>query len=588
MASDKIDVINLPRWVWRVMIAASVLAAVASCYDAISSAFFNRAASSWEALGMEGNPSTAQSAGWYEIVEVGQDGAAAAAGIVPGDLVRHETFLGDYQSWQAGDEVSLTVLRGERRFPVSLIAQAPAERSVTTQNLLIANAFRWLLMTFFTLLLLIRGRGNRAATMLAIMLPGMSPFPGLGFLPDWAYAPVVLALKLPCNIALGFLWPYLALAISGGASSARQGRLVSAVALASGFVALFLPLLQILGPTSRPLAALIWIIFVILHQLFGYGVVATNYRRNDAAARNRIKIVAAAFVLFMLMVVFGVLSLGNSWLSGLLGVVALALLAYGLLRQRLFDFNFAVNRTLVYGAAAFTLLVVFGLVEYVAKSMIPVAWPTAGPFISAGLAVLLFLSFHRLHHWFEHHIERFFFKEWQEAEKALRRFVHSASHFDRMPALCGSTVEAVSAYAGGSDAALYLRASDGSYRLAAGQLGGAPDAYLDDNPAFALMRAERKPLDLAGAPGALPGAMAFPMVEQGALAGFVLLDGKKDGTHYRPDQVELLDWAVHHIGLDLRALHARQLESEVVALRERNAALAEDKDKLTALLAKPA
>jgi hypothetical protein len=69
------------------------------------------------------------------------------------------------------------------------------------------------------------------------------------------------------------------------------------------------------------------------------------------------------------------------------------------------------------------------------------------------------------------------------------------------------------------------------------------------------------------------------------LAGFILLGSKEDGTHYRPDQVELLSWAVQHIDLDLRALHARQLEAEVLLLRDRNASLSQDKERLTILLA---
>ena len=58
------------------------------------------------------------------------------------------------------------------------------------------------------------------------------------------------------------------------------------------------------------------------------------------------------------------------------------------------------------------------------------------------------------------------------------------------------------------------------------------------------------------------------MLDQGALLGFVLAGPKPDGTHYRPDEIENLGWAAHQVGLDLRALHARQLESENQRLRD--------------------
>ncbi|MXO60006.1 hypothetical protein GRI89_10695 [Altererythrobacter salegens] len=51
----------------------------------------------------------------------------------------------------------------------------------------------------------------------------------------------------------------------------------------------------------------------------------------------------------------------------------------------------------------------------------------------------------------------------------------------------------------------------------------------------------------------------MPMLDQGKLLGFALLGEKTDGMHYRPDEVENLGWAAHQVGLDLRALHARQL-----------------------------
>lgn len=569
MASDKTGGIDLPRWLWGLLIAASVLLGFANSYDAASAALFGRPASANEALGIRTVPSDVEVTRWFEILDVRPGGAAEKAGLEVGDSIHYQTLLGETRRWQAGEEIALDVARGEQRFDKLLLAQAPPERSAATQNLLLSNAFHWVLVLFFTLFLLIRGRGNRAATMLALMLPGMSGYPGLGFAPEWAHATLSIALKIASNFSLGFFWPLLALDISGGAASARQARLVNGFAIACGVLAPMLASMQNLGPYSFQTGTLIWLIFVLVHQLVGYVLVAWNYSRNDAAARNRIKIVAGAFVMFLAMVVSTIIAQTYIWQGELLGVAALALLAYGLLRQHLFDLNFAINRTLVYGAAAFTLLVTFGLIEYGAKSMIPVAWPTAGPFISAGIAVLLFLSFHRLHHWFEHHIERLFFRKWHDAEAALRRFVNAAGHFDSSPALCRATVEAVSAYADGAQSAICLRASDGSYRREAGTLDGMRKTCPGDDPAFALMRSERKPIELRRSPGALPGELALPMLEQGILAGFVLLAPKPDGSRYRPDEKQLLDWAVHHIGLDLRALHARQLEAQVISLSDK-------------------
>ncbi len=160
----------------------------------------------------------------------------------------------------------------------------------------------------------------------------------------------------------------------------------------------------------------------------------------------------------------------------------------------------------------------------------------------------------------ESHIERLFFHKWHRNEAELRRFVASAGHFEQVPALCRAFADALVHFAQGAPPALYLRGGDGIFRLEGGGLSGASPDYVGDDPAFALLRAERGPVETRKTHGALPDALALPMLDQGGLAGFVLLGRKPDGTDYRPDERELLSWATHQVGLDLQALHARELE----------------------------
>ena len=87
------------------------------------------------------------------------------------------------------------------------------------------------------------------------------------------------------------------------------------------------------------------------------------------------------------------------------------------------------------------------------------------------------------------------------------------------------------------------------------------------------MRAERKPLDLGETPTDLPGVLALPMLDHGVLAGLVLLDLKGNGALYRPDEVALLGWAAHEVGLALAALHAGLIETENRLLKSQLARL---------------
>jgi len=98
------------------------------------------------------------------------------------------------------------------------------------------------------------------------------------------------------------------------------------------------------------------------------------------------------------------------------------------------------------------------------------------------------------------------------------------------------------------------------------------------------MRSERRAIDLSQLDGTIPGALALPMLDQGALTGFVLLGSKHDGANYRPDEVENLGWATHQVGLDLRALHARQLEEQNGRLSAEVVGLSRERDTLKAIL----
>ena len=98
---------------------------------------------------------------------------------------------------------------------------------------------------------------------------------------------------------------------------------------------------------------------------------------------------------------------------------ALALLVYGVLSRNLFDLNFALNRTLVYGVVSFVLLAAFGLAEWGVEQLhlIPEEWHEGGTFVSAGIALALFLSFHRLRDWVERHVERLLFRDWHDRQE---------------------------------------------------------------------------------------------------------------------------------------------------------------------------
>jgi hypothetical protein len=476
--------------------------------------------------------------------------------------------------------VEIDVSRDGKARHAVLTAQAGAPLPRSLKLMIMTSGSVGLVALLFSCVLLIRGWRNRSAVLLAGILVGLAYGIPTSFLPHGAVA-VLRVLGIAMSAASIGLFPLFCLSVSGGPKSARQNRLVNGVSAALFVAAVYLAvgdMLPVALPLGFPGARGV---LRLVDQLYGYSILAANYARNDALGRNRIRIVAVAFACQLATALAfnaqDALAAAGGNLDAMLplGLTAsvfagafVALLVYAVLASRLFDLGFAINRTLVYAAVSFVVLASFGLAEWAADRVIPETWREGSVLFSAGTAVILFLSFHRLRDWFEHHVSRLFFHRWQENEAELKRFVASAGHFEQAPALCRGFAAALARFAG-SETAVYLRGSDGIYRLQCGGCAGTPDKFADDDPAFALMRAERSPLDLTRLDAALPGALALPMLDQATLTGFVLLGAKRDGAHYRPDEVDNLGWAAHQVGLDLQALHARELEAENATLREK-------------------
>jgi hypothetical protein len=527
--------------------------------------------------------------GWARATAVDPGGAAERAGLRVGDLFSVRPFESQLIH-QAGARVPLKVVRGHRSFDTTLVVPpgdsgssghlvALASRQADLLLGLIAAA--GILTMALGAFLLVRGRKHRAAVILAIILialGGQNPLdPTWG--PSVESARTLFILRLPALWLETYLWPVLCMELAGASMSRSRRFKIHGAALILALVQALASLSNwgLPGTTWFPGVPLIFL-SVLLAQLLGLGVIFVNFASNDVSTRNRLKIVVFAFVCYSASLLVEIAAVpvamagASQYMSFiliafvLLTAVAAVLLTYAILKQRLFDFGFAVNRTLVYGAVSFSLLAAFGLAEWGADRLVPEEWHKQSALYSAGIALLLFLSFHRLRDWFERHVERLFFAGWQRAEAALKRFVASAGHFRRAPALCREFTAEVERFAQGARAALYLRDDDGGFVRQCGSLE-AEARYAQEERAFALLAAERAPVDLAEAHSALPAAMAFPMLDQLGLAGFLLVGARPDGAHYRPDEIANLAWATQQVGLDLQALQARELREEVAALR---------------------
>ena len=541
-------------------------------------------------LGLVAEPQPGQP-GRERIVRVLPGSAGAAAGLAPGMVFQFDHRFEAHADYAAGRMIELTVLSDATRptsKPRHVVLQTRRASAGSVNQLLgYTIIFAGWLSVALGGLAIVRGWGTLGALAfgLGILSYIVTPEP-----PAWATAPWLAAGFVWLSAVLR-IWVVGLLILPAAVYAERIGRprkhwivaflaLVGIAAALEVFVAWCA-----FADASYPVVAdgqPPFYAFVILLLLVGLYWAWRGWHEATGADRRRFM---ALFATLLCMVVIGLLELAidltGLWQTSVLNdlvpmvlsnIIVPLLLAYSVLRHRVIDFDFAINRTVVYATFSAILLGSFGLIEWGVEHLLPEDWVKASAWIDAGAAVMVYLAFHRVHDAIERRVEHLFFHHWQANENALRRFVGSAAHFEDTRALARGFADELARFGGDARVAVYRR-HEGVLDRVAGTWESAPRHFREDDPAFALMRAERKPLDLGETPTDLPGVLALPMLDHGVLAGLVLLDLKGNGALYRPDEVALLGWAAHEVGLALAALHAGLIETENRLLKSQLARL---------------
>lgn len=239
---------------------------------------------------------------------------------------------------------------------------------------------------------------------------------------------------------------------------------------------------------------------------------------------------------------------------------------YAMLRHRVVDLGFAVNRTLVYGVMSTALLLAFFFLEWGAEQIVPVEMREANLLVSAGIAFTLFLIFHKARDWVEKGVETLFFHAWRDNDAHLGRFLKDAAYINQSMPLRQAALKEFGRYTGGATVGVYEVERDGSARLKAGH--SLPPSIEANHPVLVRLRADREPLENE-LPETLEADLVLPMILRTEVRGFVLIGAKPSGEDYRPDERDTLTVATQRIGMDLHALEIDRLEAEVQRLTDR-------------------
>lgn len=333
-----------------------------------------------------------------------------------------------------------------------------------------------------------------------------------------------------------------------------------------------------------------WFIFDILSATVLMAVVllfaVLVYRDAQGEARRRIGWVIAGMVVSAIGYT-GFNIVDTVVLSGGHGIVALSsafmllqaglplALAYAVLRHRVLDIGFALNRTVVYGAMTALVVVVVSLVDWLSGRVISEQrWALV---VEALITIGFGFALNWIHGKTERVIDRIVFRARHTAEKRIEYRI-GALAFATSPAAIDEAV-AVEAprILDLSSAAVFSRLAASEpfgRRSAFAWDDGTEHEFYDDSLLVRTLRSLERPIvlddvaiTLDTAPtGASRPVLAIPIVTQHELIGFALFGNRRDGALPDPEEIGLLAKLCAAAGNAYGAVEARQWRERATLL----------------------
>lgn len=391
-------------------------------------------------------------------------------------------------------------------------------------------------------------------------------------LPDAVYLPLAVLLADVCN-----WFPVLAVAAfavrfpqDDGTSAKRTAvRVVDALVLL-GFLA---------GLWLNP-GRSVYVACTALSGLIAVAAVASSLRFAKPSDRARVGIVFASIMIGgagyaanMILRQYGGSFVVFSLYAGLSVVVVPLAVAYAIVRHRVFDIAFVLNRTLVYAITSALVLVALAATEFAAERYLSDLTRVEGIAVEFAIALAIIVSVRIIHARVDRAVDSMLFRARHEEESALRRFATTLQFYTEQAPLLRDTVDVLVRFARVQGAAIYLPSHKAL--VCAASAYPAPAPHVDENdPAHVQLRAHHERLQIHGFSTAFLGERLYPMFLAGRLTGTISTGGRESGEQMPPDIGEAIERIAAALAVALAAIETDRIRSENALLQARLAGAA--------------
>lgn len=558
-----------------------------------------------------------------QITEVTPNGVADRSGLHVGDILEFDPgkeadwVLASYREMPEGFSATLPVRHADgSRTLISLVPERVAYLPTLNDRMSLLARLSALTIGILLGVFVVWARPSLMAWSLLLVMVAYAPWRplityyfafeaghGFGFVPALVFTPslvvanVPFALCFPRNALAGWSWWKRAL-----------GLLVVLAWLS------FLARLLNFAPFERdgPLTAELRIAaaFAILFCLVAMAVLWRTYRNSDGSDRARVKwamlgvsaaVSAFGFAALLASLTFwtsnsvsGSSGVPTHWVVALsTGILWPLAIGYAILRQRVVDVQFAVSRTLTYGAVSTLALACVGGVHWLLGRLIEQSHLTIG---LEGLAAIgVGLAMNRTTHGINRLLDRVLFRKHHQAEQRLRRVTIALPYATDERSIAEAVVAEPVRQLKLASAALFYRSSSGGplRRVLAHGWSDEHATTLDaDAMLVRYLQAEHETLKLddpdllpAGVPdGAALPVLAIPLVNQHQVTAVVLYGSHVNSTLLDPDEVKLLEALAKAAATSHQQVRIAMLTRENEAQKARNDQLESSTAELRALV----
>lgn len=258
----------------------------------------------------------------------------------------------------------------------------------------------------------------------------------------------------------------------------------------------------------------------------------------------------------------------------MLSTVGIVMVAYGVVTSRIIDAAFFVSRTIVIGAIAASLIVIFAVVDWLLTKKLEAS--RVGMFAEVGLAIALGFWLNGMHQRVDRIVDRALFRKRYEAELRLIRAAHAVIHANTIESVREFLVDEPLSALNLASAALFEQQPGSNWsrtRSAGWEAHTLHDLDADDRLVLHIQaeQATFRTSHVQWAAGALPQGRAHPIVAVPVIArhrviAIALYGEHVNGANLDADEVNAIESLAEAAGAAYDHVEAEELRAQLVAM----------------------